>query len=734
MESQAFTRAATGRCRMASWASTCPRSWATIFKHRWYSRTSLSRQCPVGEPEPHDAQPAAAAVTQPGHARRPNAKRAKETGREPPRDLMKRRRPTSGPNCHYGLPIGASTRRKAAAKDKDWIARSNLTDTYTYQPLPQNTIRILTLWGGNPDDPLTGLLELAAVDDIGAYEPLSYVWGNDTLTHKIRLPDAELSITASLYHALRQLRLQTGPRRVWADQICIDQGNEAERSQQVQFMNRIYRGGSSIQVWLGLDEHHLAEKAFGFVRELAGLLADKKHPIFKTASTDNLADQSAWKPLKNITDLPWFQRGWIVQEIGTKAPATLLWGKAEMAWDELHDVCEKLAEYHYLRVKFKVATSEIKYLYRRFVEPEKISRHDNRFSFLYGLHRARHLKVSDDRDRVFAMLGHYSIRAGRNSELKALTADYSSSVEEVYTDVAVRALIGDDESLITLGAVQHTKLPFAAEIPQGQRGHTLPSWVPDWRTHHGHIMSEPTSPHRACGLTKPNMSIRDSKVLEIRGIEMDRIEACSDLLQKGGFHDRKTAKGDRERAAIEVLWTDVCGKTNGFDLSDEYAGGGGGSSSSFFAYTQTLSNGCMAIYWQDHALEDYGAIPQRKWLAHAAAYLAAVVDRALISPELCSLADQGDAQKWGRAATGASSQRKFARTTKGYYVMGPGVMEEGDVVYVLFGGKMPFCLRPCLGSQHYLMVGECYMHGFMNGESVDMLDREEVREEVFRVV
>ncbi|EJT76719.1 hypothetical protein GGTG_06635 [Gaeumannomyces tritici R3-111a-1] len=613
------------------------------------------------------------------------------------------------------------------------ISQDHQPDAYTYQPLPDGTIRILTLWGGNPDDPLTGVLELVAVDEAGAYEPLSYVWGDNTLTHEIRLPDAELRITSSLYHALRRLRLQTGLRRVWADQICINQSDKLERSQQVQFMNRIYRTGSSIQVWLGLDDQHQAEEAFGFVRKLAGLLADKKHPIFRTASTDDLAEQSAWKPLKNITSLPWFQRGWVVQEIGTKAPATLLWGKAEMAWEELHYVCEELAEHHHLRLKFKVGTSEIKYLYRRFVEPEKTSRHDNRFSFIYELHRARHLKVSDQRDRVFAILGHYSLCAGRNSELKALEADYLSSVEKVYTEVAVRALTGDGESLITLGAVQHTKLSSAAETPQGQGGHALPSWAPDWRTHHGHIMSEPTSPHRACGPTKPSLNIHDSKVLEIRGIEMDRIEACSGLLQKGAFHGRKAAEGDRARAAVEVLWTDICGKTNGFDASDEYAGGGMGTSS-FFAYTQTLSNGCMAIYWQDHALEDYGAVPQGKWLAHAAAYLTTVVDRAAISPELRSLADQGDAQKWGRAATGASSERKFARTTKGYYVMGPGVMEKGDVVCVLFGGKMPFCLRPLLGSQHYLLVGECYIHGLMNGEAVDMLDRGKAREEVFRVV
>ncbi|KAK3298692.1 heterokaryon incompatibility protein-domain-containing protein [Chaetomium fimeti] len=615
------------------------------------------------------------------------------------------------------------------------VSKASSPPAYSYAPLPgDGTIRVLTLYGGNLEDPLRGELECVAVDAAGVYEPLSYVWGNDTLTNEIFLPTAQLKLTASIYHALRRLRPRTGSRRVWADQVCIDQRNTEERSQQVQFMNRIYRNGSHVQVWLGLDEQDLAEQAFSFVRHLAGLLAnDKEHTAF---DMDNLADQSVdyWMPLRHITTLPWFRRGWIVQEIGTRTPATLLWGEAEMAWDALNDVCEKLAEYHHLRVKFKVATSVIKYLHRRFVEPETRSRHDNRFSFIYELHRARHLNFTDPLDRVYAMLGHYSIRHGRNNELKRLVVDYEKSVEEVYTDVAARALTGDNDSLITLAAVQHTRSPSPIEASP-RRERRLPSWAPDWRTSQGHIMSEPTSPHRACGSKKPDLRITPSapEVLTIRGTRIDLIENCSDVLEKGAFHEKKINSGNTTRAAVETLWTEICGNANGFGLHNKYAGG---EESSFFAYVQTLSNGCMAIYWQDHAAEEYGAVPHEKWLAHGAAYLAKVVDKAAISPELRGLAEKGDAHKWSRAATGASHNRRFARTTRGYFVMGPQAMEKADIVCVLFGGKMPFCLRPCPGSGFYLLVGECYVHGFMNGEAVDtgMLERREVDERVFEIV
>ena len=64
--------------------------------------------------------------------------------------------------------------------------------------------------------------------------------------------------------------------------------------------------------------------------------------------------------------------------------------------------------------------------------------------------------------------------------------------------------------------------------------------------------------------------------------------------------------------------------------------------------------------------------------------------------------------------------------------MGPKVLEVGDIVCVLFGGKMPFCLRPWGG--HNLLVGECYVHGLMDGKAMEMLKRGEVAEEVFDVI
>jgi len=73
---------------------------------------------------------------------------------------------------------------------------------------------------------------------------------------------------------------------------------------------------------------------------------------------------------------------------------------------------------------------------------------------------------------------------------------------------------------------------------------------------------------------------------------------------------------------------------------------------------------------------------------------------------------------WVRSANGATRHRVLACTEKGYFVLGHMVLAKGDVLCILWGGKLCFCLRP-LTKDKYLLVGECYAYGFMNGGSRD---------------
>jgi hypothetical protein len=67
-----------------------------------------------------------------------------------------------------------------------------------------------------------------------------------------------------------------------------------------------------------------------------------------------------------------------------------------------------------------------------------------------------------------------------------------------------------------------------------------------------------------------------------------------------------------------------------------------------------------------------------------------------------------------------SFYRSLFITSTGYMKMGRA--QEGDEIWVLFGGNVPFILRPIPGSSEYTLVGDCYLHGIMDGEAVADLE------------
>jgi len=74
--------------------------------------------------------------------------------------------------------------------------------------------------------------------------------------------------------------------------------------------------------------------------------------------------------------------------------------------------------------------------------------------------------------------------------------------------------------------------------------------------------------------------------------------------------------------------------------------------------------------------------------------------------------------------------RKFYTTENGSMGIGPPAMRGGDVVCVLFGGTLPYILRPIAGGE-YLFVGDCYIDGFMNGEAINKWETGELAAEWF---
>ena len=77
----------------------------------------------------------------------------------------------------------------------------------------------------------------------------------------------------------------------------------------------------------------------------------------------------------------------------------------------------------------------------------------------------------------------------------------------------------------------------------------------------------------------------------------------------------------------------------------------------------------------------------------------------------------------------ACNQRKFFTTHKGFFGLGPGALKEGDRVAVLLGSDVPFVIReadpdsldhtmPVPHDTKFKLLGECYIHGLMQGQAV----------------
>ena len=63
--------------------------------------------------------------------------------------------------------------------------------------------------------------------------------------------------------------------------------------------------------------------------------------------------------------------------------------------------------------------------------------------------------------------------------------------------------------------------------------------------------------------------------------------------------------------------------------------------------------------------------------------------------------------------------RRLVTTRGGYLGLVPAAARCGDVVAVLMGCDTPLVLRRRDGE--YEVVGECYVHGIMHGEVIDMV-------------
>jgi hypothetical protein len=361
----------------------------------------------------------------------------------------------------------------------------NIGVAYAYEPiLEEKSIRLMHLEPAlHVDAPLHFTFTTDRIETLLAqYEAISYTWGEPKLECPLYLDSADgacIMVTRNLDTALRRLRRPTARRALWADAVCIDQSDDAEKSKQIPLMADIFRGASTVLAWLGGG----AEEERGM--QILDQLSRRPKPTpydLEDGDIEFLEQDNNMNLIHQFLRLAWFTRLWVIQEIVMNADVVLICGASEISWARFatilrthKDLIEKpldLTEHSRLEGLYTVAqlwaqdTLEMSFFPFRHT--------------LLGLVETFHsYACTDPRDRIFAL---YSMASDAQSRSKSpdrrymsMDVDYSSDVRQVYQDFAVACIIS-----------VHSLKPITILHAVLARNHVptpddWPSWVPDWR-------------------------------------------------------------------------------------------------------------------------------------------------------------------------------------------------------------------------------------------------------------
>lgn len=199
-----------------------------------------------------------------------------------------------------------------------------------YRPLnaSKHEIRLLRLHPGQDHDPLVCTFEytsLASKQNI-PYETVSYCWGRDPGEAVIEIDRRPAKVTWSAVRVLHRLRHREKSRMLWVDAICINQGSNSERSQQVAIMSMIYSQTWRNLVWLGGDDTSAGAVETALTNVVAHMnkktsdcrkLFNMTHE--KTGARDLLKDGTLFRKMAQghldallpLFSRPWFGRLWV---------------------------------------------------------------------------------------------------------------------------------------------------------------------------------------------------------------------------------------------------------------------------------------------------------------------------------------------------------------------------------------------------------------------------------------
>lgn len=582
-----------------------------------------------------------------------------------------------------------------------------MSSIYSYEPLESpDTIRVLELLPGRDSDRIQCELRRTTRSEAPQYEALSYAWGDLSEKTEISCGGSKLEIQKNLYDFLKRLRDPVESKIYWADAICINQTDLAEVGHQVRQMASIYSGAERVIVWLGRED---PSKYFG--KDEKPL--ERLEHIYKSPNLDNgrggfrtrslIADdcvetRSFLTAVIELLKRPWFQRLWVVQEAGLGKSVVALFGEEnqELNFDDwIRLVLDIEFTQHEL---FNYWQIWVPFIFGTFTNRYAPSRFKNKPDFLELLHISKTQDASDPRDFVFALLAHPSAQA---SSGLIIEPNYHKSHWEIFHELAVTLLMRS-KNLRVLSAVRHSN--------EDELEGDYPSWIPTWQRGRHHsplgVFQDDCNTFDAHARFPRELQFTNmNKTIQVGGFAFDTIDEYTEVF---GFEMRETARG-------QVSF-------NRWPITDALAFG----AISAMPTQEKLKNVFGALIpfyrlfskeWAKERMRDFAAF--RLQLSRSEYSPAHNESYALLPEGLAAAekeANEGSAQDFVDTSKDYVLHKRLFTTKSGLVGLGPHLLRSGDICCILYGGHIPFLLRP-VGSA-YKLVGEIWIEKVMQGEAV----------------
>lgn len=587
---------------------------------------------------------------------------------------------------------------------------SDEAGSYHYTPLDTpEAFRIINLAPGEGDAKIEFSIVEATIKrpHIPDFEAVSYTWaysstdssqpGDSLQKYPTWCDGNRIDVTPNLFELLRRLRSPINTRTLWIDQLCINQADLSERAAQVNLMMHIYNEARSVVLWLGEEDEH-TQHAFELLQQIADHLGDIQsmsltelfqEPVLAKLGLPAFPDDK-WASLSQFFKKSIFQRAWIIQEVAVARCILGLCGSQTIPFGTIGQAAGTLTLSNWTQALVAQYGADCRPAFANTMMNMRIRFHSTKIQGLQLLlSSTRRFKATDPRDKIFALLGI----AVPSEELQArltdrdfIQPDYTKSTGVVYRDVTLH-LIRLEQSLDILSTVEDSSL---RETPD------LPSWVPDYNVWQKSTILGMPPPNdffkcHASGSSKIDVSSSadNPNILLIKGFEVDTIrEMTPDVFEE-------TPENSYPLLFLKY-YQFIIDQPHAYD----------GLTGLIDAFWRTL-----IANFERHTVT-YPAPADHA--AHVLKYLSHAFEAVGMATPWQNVSLNGDAEVFRASLMYVAPFRRLFVTEKGYIGLGPRSLEVGDSVVLFSGGRFPFVVRRY--GEEFMVVGETYTHGIMEGE------------------